>query len=174
MPPGDIVLVHRFSGSSRKHGILRGGEFRPLFHLGENVFQNGAKGEISAPALGFDRAVFAPIPLPANSNCQRGQRLAIDCRELIGEIDAPPLQPADLGDIHARQDREQDHFPGWTFQSPQGCDRFSKLSAWASFRTISGSRTSVAGFSPLYQPSRFAWVNTALTTVRTCLTVCTL
>src|SRR6266540_2812634 len=96
--PGDVVLVHRFSGSSRKHGILRGGEFRPLFHLGENVFQNGAKGEISTPALGFDRAVFAPIPLPANSNCQRGQRLAIDRRELLGEIDAPPLQPADLGE----------------------------------------------------------------------------
>ena len=37
--------------------------------LVEDAFQDHSNGEIATPALGLDRAVFAPIPLPADSNC---------------------------------------------------------------------------------------------------------
>src|SRR3989442_5765383 len=77
-----------------------------LLHIREDASQGHRNGKISPPALGLHAAVFTSVPLRADSDRERRQRLAIHGCELLAEIHALPLQSADFGDVHARRSEE--------------------------------------------------------------------
>src|SRR5439155_25379287 len=120
MSAGDVVLINWLACSRGEDRIVGPGEFVSLLYLCQNASQGYRNGEVSPPALGLHATVLAAVPLLTHRDGERRQRLAVHGCELLVQIDALPLQSADLGDGHARQDGKQQHFTRSALHGSEG------------------------------------------------------